>query len=93
MNLIKCLSHIKWGAYQKILNDSSQHTQIRRESRRQSSVILEPTHNRGLKLTLGLFVICQVQPTYPGQNAGIEEREEDNLNHHKSKTPHSTLLR
>jgi hypothetical protein len=35
----------------------------------------------------------RVQPTYPGRNAGIEQRADDNPNHHKPKTPHSTLLR
>jgi hypothetical protein len=66
MNFIKCLSHTKWGADQQNLikihcmvvlstirygeeaYGSASHTVLRK---------LEPTHNRGLNLALGLFVI------------------------------------
>jgi hypothetical protein len=90
--------------HQNTSNDSPQHTQIRRGSIRLSitgNLQKTQTHTQQ-RVKVSLWTIRNLSngkysvrghSTYPGQNAEIEQRENDYLNHHRPKTPHSMLLR
>jgi hypothetical protein len=70
INLIKCLSHTKWGADQQnlikihqmiVLSTLSYGEEAYGSTSQAILKKLEPAHNRGLKLDLGLFGICRTE--------------------------------
>jgi hypothetical protein len=65
MNIIKCLAHTKWGADQGNLLTIHKMIILRHGEEAYGSASkavlkkLEPTHNRGIRLALGVFAVCR----------------------------------
>jgi hypothetical protein len=61
MNIIKCLAHSKWAADQG--NLLTIHKMMILPGSASKAVLkkLKPTHNRGIRLALGVFAVCRTE--------------------------------